>query len=398
MAYRRVWAEINLDNMAHNIGAIRGLLPASTALMGIVKADAYGHGAVPIAYTMLSNGVSELGVATYEEGFLLRQAGINAPILVMGFTPQPFLQTVIQHNLTQTVFSKDGACALSAAAAMYNKRAAIHIEIDTGMSRLGFLPTDESVAAICDIAQDHNLYIDGIYTHFATSDQLNHGFMLEQELRFNWVIDALRRRGLNIPKKHMSNSGAVAQLMRRQISSDNPNCAPLVTDSISMDVARAGILLYGLPPSAEMAQTCADLKLKPVMRLLAQISMIKILEAGVGISYGHIYKTTEKTTLAVLPIGYADGYPRRLSHGGRVLVRGKFAPIAGAICMDQCMADATSIKGVSAGDTVVLLGSKEEGLCADDLADIVGTISYEIICGIGKRVPRVYVNDKNNSA
>ena len=392
MAYRRVWAEINLDNLAYNTGIIRSHIPADTTLMGIVKADAYGHGAVPVAYTMLASGVTELGVAIYEEGFVLRQAGIQAPVLVMGFTPEPFLPTVVQHNLTQTVFSKDGANALGKAAHQNNKRAAIHIKIDTGMSRLGFLPTAESVDAICDIANDPNLFIEGIYTHCATSDQLDHEFVFEQEARFNWVLGELKKRGLNLLKKHMVNSGAFVQTIRK-LSEPNDPSRPFIGNSIFMDIARIGILLYGLPPSGEMVTACEILGLRPVMRLLAQVSMVKNLEAGVGISYGHIYKTTRKSTIAVLPIGYADGYPRRLSKGGRVLVRGQYAPIAGAICMDQCMADVTDIPNVAPGETVVLLGTKEEGLCADDLADIVGTINYEIVCGIGKRVPRVYMND-----
>jgi len=194
---------------------------------------------------------------------------------------------------------------------------------------------------------------------------------------------------VHIIQRHMANSGAVAQTVRKTVDSHE---LPLVGESVFADVVRVGILLYGLPPSAEMAGVCERLGLRPVMRLLGQVSMVKRLEAGVGISYSHFYRTNRESVIAVLPIGYADGYPRRLSHGGSVLIHGQHAPIAGAICMDQCMADVTDIPGVAPGDTVVLLGSKEERLCADDLADIVGTISYEVVCGIGKRVPRVYLN------
>ncbi|MCL2405778.1 MAG: alanine racemase [Defluviitaleaceae bacterium] len=386
MEYKRVWAEISLGNLAHNYAVIRGRIPANTALMGIVKADAYGHGAVEVAKTMLKCGVDALGVAICEEGVQLREAGIQAPILVMGFTPTPLLADVVKHNLVQTIFTKEGAKALGEVAARHNKRATVHIEIDTGMSRLGFLPNNEGVQAICEIAHNPNLFIQGVYTHFATSDQLDHGFMFEQEARYNWVISELKRNGLHIIQRHMANSGAVTQTVRQCKTT-----VPLVGNSVFTDVARVGIMLYGLPPSAEMAGACAPLGLKPVMRLMAQVSMVKRLEAGVGISYGHIYKTTRESTIAVLPIGYADGYPRRLSHGGRVLIHGQFAPLAGAICMDQCMADITGIPNVAPGDAVVLLGNKEEGLCADALANIVGTISYEIVCGIGKRVPRVYL-------
>jgi len=371
----------------HNFAVIRARVPAGTAIMGIVKADAYGHGAVPVAKTMLECGANALGVAICEEGIQLREAGINAPILVMGFTPHPLLPEVVKHNLIQTIFTTEGAKALGAVAACHNKRAAIHIEIDTGMSRLGFLPNEEGIQAICEIAQNPNLFIEGIYTHFATSDQLDHGFMFEQQARYNWVLGELNRRGVHILKRHMANSGAVTQTVREA----TPAMAlPLIGNSVFADVARVGIMMYGLPPSSEMRQACVHLGLKPVMRLMAQVSMVKRLEAGVGISYSHIYKTARESTIAVLPIGYADGYPRRLSRGGRVLIHGQFAPVAGSICMDQCMVDVTDIPNVTPGDRVVLLGSKEEGLCADDLADIVGTISYEIVCGIGKRVPRVY--------
>ncbi|MCL2360594.1 MAG: alanine racemase [Defluviitaleaceae bacterium] len=389
MVYKRAWAEISLDNMAHNIAVIRGLLPAGTDMMGIVKADAYGHGAVDIARAMLFNGADSLGVAICEEGVQLRQGGIEGPVLVMGFTPAPLLDSVVKHNLIQTVFSKDGARALSEAAARHNKRAVIHIKIDTGMSRLGFLPRAESINEICAIAQDSNLFVQGIYTHLATSDQLDHEFVFEQQARFDWVLKELQGQGLNIMKRHIANSGAVAQIARLEHTSN----IPLVDKNRFMDIARVGILLYGLPPSAEMAETCAPLGLKPVMRIKAQVSQVKRLAPGVGISYGHIYKTKRESTIAVLPIGYADGYPRRLSHGGKVLVRGQLAPVAGAICMDQCMIDVTDIPEVSPGDHVTLLGNKEEGISADDLADIVGTISYEIVCGIGKRVPRVYVHN-----
>jgi len=389
MEYRRVWAEISLGNLKHNFAVIRERIPAGTALMGVVKADAYGHGAVPVAHAMLACGADALGVAICEEGIQLRQAGITAPILVMGFTPAPLLADVVRHNLAQTVFTMEGAKALGEIAARHNMRATVHIEVDTGMSRLGFLPNNDGVEAICEIARDPNLFVQGIYTHFATSDQLDHSFMFEQEARYNWVLDELKHRGLHIMQRHMANSGAITQTVRECEASQ---AVARVGDSIFTDVARVGILLYGLPPSAEMVDACAPLGLKPAMRLMAQVSMVKRLEAGVGISYGHIYKTARESTIAVLPIGYADGYPRRLSYGGKVLVRGQHAPLAGAICMDQCMADVTDIPGVAPGDAVVLMGSKEEGLCADDLADIVGTISYEIVCGIGKRVPRVYLS------
>jgi len=378
MTYKRAWAEINLSNLAHNLQVITKNLNPNTRLMGIVKADAYGHGAAPVAHALIGGGVGELGVALCEEGIVLRESGITVPILVMGFTPEPLLHDVVHLNLTQTIFSKSGAKSLAAQAAILGKRAAVHIKIDTGMSRLGFLPNAESVQSICEIASDPNLNIAGIYTHLATSDEPDSGFMFEQLSRFKWVLSELNKRGLDIPQKHISNSGAFSHICTSESYGD-----------FYLDTVRVGIMLYGYPPSAEMAEICEPLDLRPVMRLISRISMVKELDAGVGISYGHIYKTTRKSTIAVLPVGYADGYPRRLSRGGRVLVNGHFAPIAGAICMDQCMVDITDIPNVNPSDPVILMG--EAGICADNLAEIVGTISYEILCGIGKRVPRIYV-------
>jgi alanine racemase len=371
LKYQRAWAEINLAHLAYNLSAIRKHI-TSADIMGIVKADGYGHGAVPVANTLLAEGVKSLGVAICEEGVALRENGITAPILIMGFTPEPLLPYVLENNLIQTIFSADGAKILASHAALYKKRAAVHIKIDTGMSRLGFLPNEESIAAICEIAENPNLLLLGIYTHFATSDALACEFMFEQHSRFTWVLSELEKRGLKIPQKHTANSGALAQMLR----GNKVNF---------FDTIRPGILLYGYPPSAEMTEICKPLELKPAMRLMSQISMVKKLPSGAGISYGHIYKTTRPSTIAVLPVGYADGFPRRLSVGGSVLVNGKTAPIAGAICMDQCMIDVTDIPDVKPGDPVIMLDN------AECLAETVGTISYEILCCIGKRVPRNYV-------
>ncbi|MCL2199012.1 MAG: alanine racemase [Defluviitaleaceae bacterium] len=384
MKYQRAWAEINLAHLSHNLAALRQHF-ADADIMGIVKADGYGHGAVPVANTLIAGGVGSLGVAICEEGVALRENGITAPILIMGFTPEPLLPYIVENNLTQTIFSAEGAVALASQAAQYNKRATIHIKIDTGMSRLGFLPTKESIDAICAIAESKNLLLEGIYTHFATSDARESGFMHEQLTRFGRVTTELEKRGLKIPIKHTANSGAISQILRKDFG--------IHRKDLFLDAVRLGILLYGHPPSGEMADECEVLGLKPVMRFMSQVSMVKQLPAGVGISYGHIYKTERPSVIAVLPVGYADGYPRRLSHGGRVLVNGKFAPIAGAICMDQCMVDVTDIPDVKPGDPVIMLDTADNKISAECLADTVGTISYEILCCIGKRVPRVYISN-----
>ncbi|MCL2215545.1 MAG: alanine racemase [Defluviitaleaceae bacterium] len=394
MHYQRAWAEVNLAHISHNLAAIKSRLTPGTSIMGIVKADGYGHGAVPVAQALLagkctaperpdSGCADALGVAICEEGVDLRQNGITGPILIMGFTPEPLLPEVLHHNLAQTVFSKQGADALAREAAKHNKQTSVHIKIDTGMSRLGFLPTSESFSDICEIAANPLLNVDGIFTHCATADKLDTSFLLEQQARFEWVLKELSQRGLNIPARHMANSGAFAQTLRDENESQR--------NRLLLDFVRIGISLYGYPPSPEMTEVCVPLGLRPAMRLLAQVSSVKEFPAETGISYGHSFITTRPSTIAVLPVGYADGYSRRLSQGGKVKINGKLAPIAGTICMDQCMVDVTDIPGVKPGDTAVLLGSTEDGISADNLADTLGTISYEILCGIGKRVPRLYV-------
>lgn len=388
MEYKRVWAEIDLDCLASNLHAVRSRMPADARLMAVVKADGYGHGAVETAKRLLYGGADALGVAICEEGVQLRENHIPAPVLVMGFTPEPLLDEVVRHNLIQTLFSAETALALSKAALRRGTRAEVHIKIDTGMSRLGFMPEQASVEKIIEIASLPGLNVSGIYTHFATSDALENGYMHEQRKRFEWLLAQLGERGLRIPVRHMGNSGAFAQTQRGEDYADT---------GFFMDMIRVGILLYGLLPSSDMAQVCAPLGLKPVMRLMTQVSMVKRISSGAGVGYGHMFHAERETLVATLPVGYADGYARRLSNRARVLVNGYYAPIIGAICMDQCMADVTDIPVVKPGDEVVMLGAQgQNAVTADELADIIGTIGYEIVCGVGKRVPRVYV--KNNAA
>lgn len=388
MDYKRVCAEINLDHLALNLRAVRKGMPENARLMAVVKADGYGHGAVEAAKVLLYHGADALGVAICEEGVHLRAHHILAPVLVMGFTPEPLLEEVIRHRLIQTVFSADTAHVLAKTAARLDTRADVHIKIDTGMSRLGFMPDEASVDAICEIASLPSLHVSGIYTHFATSDALDNSFMHEQRARFAWVLEALHKRGLTIPVRHMANSGAFAQTLRGGVFAD---------EGFFADMIRVGVLLYGLLPSGAMAEVCAPLGLKPVMRLVTQVSMVKSIPAGSGVGYGHMFRSQRETKVATLPVGYADGYARRLSNKARVLIGGRPAPVIGAICMDQCMVDVTDIPEVKPGDEVVMLGTQgTETVSADELADIVGTIGYEIVCGIGKRVPRVYV--KNHAA
>jgi len=385
--YRRAWAEIDMARLINNIKIIRSVIPKPTRLLAAVKADAYGHGAVAVSKAMLENGVDVLGVALCEEGIKLRENGVTAPILVMSYTPEPLLEAATAHGLIQTIFSSQSHKALAKAAAQQGKKAEVHIKIDTGMGRLGFLPGPDSADKICEILQEPSLQVTGIYTHFATSDAMDASFMYEQYARFQYILDLLRQRDVPVNHwlKHAGNSGMLTQTLREDFVSPDFD--------MFMDMARIGIMLYGLPPSEAMSPVCEALGLRPVMKLMARISMTKLLPPGSGVSYGHLFRTDRETLVATLPIGYADGYPRLLSNKGYISIRGHAAPIIGAICMDQCMIDVTDIpdaQSIKPGEVVTMFGGPD--LSAEDLAAQIGTIGYELVCGVGKRVPRVYTN------
>ncbi len=373
MEYKRVYAQIDLDNIANNMSAVRKHVKKDTKVMAVVKANGYGHGALEVSKTALYNGADYLGVAICEEGIWLRENNIHEPILILGYTPEAQNGLLAEYGLIQTVFSEQSAQAVSRAAVKHKKRVAVHIKIDTGMSRLGFLPDRDSVDAICRITSLPNIDVEGIYSHFATSSSEESTRM--QLCAFIGLLDRLKQRGIEPPLKHVSNSGALISY-----------------PDMHMDMVRAGILLYGLQPH----DGAHDIGLKPAMSLKTQISLIKTLPAGVGVGYGSTYHTSRETQVATVPVGYADGYSRDMANRGRVLVHGEYAHVIGAICMDQFMIDVTGIDGVKPGDPVTLFGTDgERSISVDELAAIQNTINYEIVCGIGKRVPRVYV--KNGS-
>ena len=385
--FKRAWAEIDINHLTNNVKTIRKIIPNKTKLLAAVKADAYGHGSVEVARTLLDNGADVLGVALCEEGVKLRKNGITAPILVMSYTPEPLLPEVIEHRLIQTIFSTESHTALAKAAIKQGKKVDVHIKIDTGMGRLGFLPGSNAVDKICKILEEPTIEVKGIYTHFATSDATDASFMYEQYARFRYILNALKEKGVPIDKwiKHAGNSGMLSQTQR-------PDFVEPDFDMF-MDMVRIGIMLYGLPPSKDMIPVCDTLGLKPVMCLMSKISMTKVLPAGSGISYGHLFHTNRETVIATLPIGYADGYPRLLSNKGMVSVRGCTVPIVGAICMDQCMIDVTDVPdalSIKPGENVTMFGNP--GPSAENLAAEIGTIGYELTCGIGKRVPRIYLS------
>jgi len=369
-----VWAEVNLDAIRHNIKQLMGITSPGAKFMAVVKADAYGHGADRVASVALEEGAAYLGVARAAEGEKLRLSGIDAPILVLGYTPPSEYSTLLKYNLSQTVYDLEDARELSTAAVKSDKTAVVHVKLDTGMSRLGFQAGEQaSVRAILALANLPNLEIEGIFTHFASADSRNKGYTVMQWQKFNMVLDALKREGLEFRYRHVANSAAIIDMPETHL-----------------DMVRAGIAIYGYYPSNEVHSERVDLK--PAMSVKAVVTHVKRVPPGTGISYGITHVTTKDSVVATIPAGYADGYNRLLSNRGEVLLHGRRAPVTGRVCMDQFMVDVSHIPGVEKGDIVVLMGRQgEEEVTADEIATKINTISYEVLCAISTRVPRVYI-------
>lgn len=371
---RPVWAEIDLDILANNMRNIKKLA-GDKEVMAVVKADAYGHGALDVAPCLLENGASKLAVAMLTEAIELRNNNITAPIMILGYTPIYLGEELIKYNIEQTIYDLNYAKELSNLAIKLNKKAKIHIALDTGMGRIGFLPTDESFNAICEICNLPGLDVIGIFTHFSSSDEKNKEYTQYQFNQIYNFIERLEVNEINIPLKHASNSAAIIDL---------PNTY--------LDAVRAGIILYGYYPSDEVKKD--NLSIKPALTLKAKIAHVKELDSGMYISYNRTFKTSRKSKIATIPIGYADGYIRTLKHEAKVIVNGQLAPIVGNICMDQFMIDVTDIDNVKSGDEVILLGeSNEVKFNADDLAKCMNSINYEVLCLLKNRVPRAYIKN-----
>lgn len=374
--YQRVTAEIDLDAVAYNIRNIRERVNKNSKIMGIVKADAYGHGAVEVSKVLLYNGADWLGVAMIDEAIQLRQNNIMVPILILGYTLETKIDDVVRYDIIQTVFSYDMAKLVSDAAVKQNKIAKIHIKVDTGMGRIGFMPDENIGEEVLKISKLPNIEINGIFTHFSTSDETDKSFTRLQIERFKYAIDEIEKRGINLPVKHCANSAAIMDL-----------------EDLGFNMVRAGVILYGMYPSDDVKKE--NLSLKPVMSIKTHISYVKNVGVGVPLSYGRTYYTDKESVIATVPVGYADGYIRRMQKGGRVIVNGHYAPIVGRVCMDQFMIDVTDIPDVKPGDDVILMGSDGNiSITADKIAKVLDTINYEVVCMIGKRVPREYI--KNN--
>jgi len=366
---RPTWVEIDLEAIAQNVRRIVEWVGPEVKVLAVLKADGYGHGAIKVARTALNNGATWLGVACLSEAIALRQAGISAPILILGFTPPWQARETVLHEVTATIFSLDVAQALSRAALDLGRQAHVHIKVDTGMGRLGLLP-DEVVSFATQVASLPGIDLDGIFTHFSSADEADLSYTLWQIERFNRVLGALRAQGI-IPRHiHAANSAAILRLPQSHYN-----------------MVRLGLLMYGLSPSPEVP--CPP-GFRPALSFKCQVAQVKELPVGSYIGYGRAFRTTRPSRIAVIPVGYADGFRRGPRNWGEVLVRGQRAPIVGRVCMDQTMIDVTDIPGVQQGDEVVLIGSQgEERITVDDVAKRLGTINYEVISEILARVPRV---------
>lgn len=372
--YYRVKADIDLDAIHENVVNAKALTKPGTKLMAIIKADAYGHGAVMVAHT-LEDVADAYGVAILEEGIELRQSGINKPILILGYTPAPLYPAMIKYDIATAVFEYDMAKKMSDEAEKIGKKAKIHIKLDTGMSRIGFKQDDESLEVIKKIAELPGVEIEGCFTHFATMDEKDKTKAMKQFERYMDFVKRIEDAGIKIPVKHVSNSAGIIE-----------------KPEVNLDMVRDGICVYGMYPSEEVDKT--KLKLTPAMEIKSYVSFVKTLEAGVEIGYGGTYTTTEETTVATIPVGYADGYSRALSNRGRVLIKGKSFPIIGRICMDQFMVDISSKPDIKQGDEVTLVGRDgDEYISIEEVADMSYSFNYEFVCDIGKRIPRVYYRD-----
>ena len=377
---KRTWAEIDLDALRHNYQVLTEKLPEGCRFLGVVKADAYGHGAVPVARELQKLGAGYLAVSNYEEALQLRRGEVTLPILILGYTPAEFARDQAALHITQEVHSLEYGRQLSRELAGSGLTLNVHMKIDTGMSRLGFFAYNrpETIPELVELTKLPNLHVEGAFMHFAVADTASEiDYTRMQHQRFLEVLDALKKQGVEPEIVHCANSAAA-----------------IAYPEYAHDMVRPGIATYGLSPSEEM-QGMADLR--PLMELKTTIAAIRPFEAGITVSYGRTYKTPGPRIIAVCPIGYADGLQRRLSGNLHFLLHGKKIPVVGRICMDMCMVDITDVPEAQVGDTVTVVGRDgPEKITWDDWASQLGTISYELVCDINKRVPRLYL--KNGEA
>jgi len=375
--HRRVCAYIDLDAVCWNLEQIRQNIDPGTKVMAVIKADGYGHGALPIAKRVeCLDYVWGFGCATAEEAFELREHGIQKPILVMGYTFEEHYEQMCLQDITPAVFRVDMAKKMARAAQKAEKQMKIHLAVDTGMMRIGFLDEIQSVSDCVEISKLPGLTISGLFTHFARADEYDRTNAKNQLIRYWKFAECLEKEGIMIPLKHSSNSAGIMNLKEA-----------------NMDIVRAGIILYGLLPSDEVDMQ--NIKPRPALTLKSHIVFIKEVPAETPISYGGTYVTKRKTRVATIPVGYGDGYPRSLSNKGYVLIHGKRAPILGRVCMDQFMVDVTEIPKAREEDAAILVGNDgAETITMETLGNLSGRFNYEFACDLGKRIPKVYIESK----
>ena len=374
--YSRVKALISLDAVEYNFEQMKKNIKEGTKIVAVIKADAYGHGAVPIARMIQEyDYIWGFATATAQEALQLRRAGIRKPVLVIGLVFEEYYEKLVENEIRMAVCDYETARKFDEAAKKKGKRGLIHLAVDTGMTRIGFKDDKECLEEIRCIYELSDVRIEGLFTHFARADEYDRSPAMVQLKRYLDFAELLEKNGIHIPLHHCSNSAGIIRV-----------------PEANMDMVRAGITIYGIYPSEEVEKDIV--KLKPVMELKSHVSYVKDVQPDTEVSYGGTFVTSRPTRMATIPVGYADGYPRQLSGKGWVLIHGKKAPICGRVCMDQFMVDVTEISDVKAGDEVTLLGRDgDEFISADTLGDLSGRFSYEFVCDINKRVPRIYLKD-----
>ena len=372
--YSRVCARIDLDAIEYNMEMMRRNLKDGVKMISVIKSDGYGHGALQIArFLEPKEYIWGYAFAALDEAAALRKGGIKKPLLVLGCVFPEQWEEMLDGGIRMTVYTEETAREVSDLAVKMGKTAYVHIKIDTGMSRLGFLAEEASIEKIARISRMPNLVVEGMYTHFAKADETDKRFTIEQLEKYLWVKKQLLDRGIEIPYHHCSNSAGIIDLKEA-----------------NMDLVRAGIAAYGLYPSEEVHKE--NVPLKPAMELISHVTHVKWVEEGTPVSYGGIFTAKRRTRIATIPVGYGDGYPRSLSNQRCVLIRGKRAPIIGRVCMDQFMVDVTDIEGAAFADRVVLIGADgDERITVEELSGLSDRFNYEFICSFGKRVPREYI-------
>ena len=373
--YNRVYAKIDLDAAAYNMEQMKNRIGGGARLIAVVKTDAYGHGAVPLAEVFEKlDYVWGYAVATLDEGIVLRKHGIKKPILVLGCVFPDQYDDMVRNEIRAAVYMEEMAGKIAEAAERTGKKAYIHIKVDTGMGRIGFPVTEESADIIERISRMENIEVEGMFTHFAKADERDKTYTYEQHRKFMWMKEQMEKRNVEIPYYDCDNSAGII---------DFPD--------MKHDLARAGISTYGMYPSEEVNRDAVDLK--PVLSLVSHVIFVKTVEPGTSISYGGTFVAPKQMKVATIPVGYGDGYPRSLSNKGCVLIHGKRARILGRVCMDQFMVDVTDIPEVQFMDQAVLIGEdQDDRITVEELAELSGRFNYEFVCCLGKRIPRVYTS------